>query len=252
MLDHDLLHRELSTFASTLTDDFDIVEALRRVSSAAASALALEGAGITLRLPAGDTQLITATDDRTMHVERKQDELQQGACIDAMTSSQVVSVEDLAKESRWPDFRPIVLEAGFRASAGVPIRFRGDNVGAVNLYGDAPRAWATEELTAGQLVADLAAGYLVNSYLLRDSQILAEQLQRALDSRVIIEQAKGILAGRHGVAPDDAFEFLRAHSRNVRQNLHDVALAIVRGTIDPMEEGDGGRADHEVDQSSSA
>ena len=105
----------------------------------------------------------------------------------------------------------------------------------------APRV-QTEEFTAGHLVANLATGYLVNSYLLRTTEALAGQLQQALDSRIVIEQAKGILAGRHGITPDAAFELLRTYSRSKRLKLHSVAAAVVQGevevlSLDPTERG---------------
>lgn len=227
MVDHDLLHRELANFAAALTDDFDVHEALYTLVSTAAQALEIAGAGLTVSMPDGGTHYIAATDPVTMHVERRQDELQQGACVDAISTSEVVAASDLRNETRWPQFRPVLLEAGFQAAAGVPVRFRGHNIGAVNLYDANSRPWTTDEFDAGRLVADLAGGYLVNSYLLRSSQSLAAQLQGALASRIVIEQAKGILAGRHGMTPDAAFEVLRGHARSHRVKLHELARGIV-------------------------
>jgi GAF domain-containing protein len=218
MVDHDLLHRELSTFASSLTGEFDLIEALQQITVTAAAALDVDGAGVTLRMPEGETQYIYATDPVTLHVEQQQ----------------VVAVNDLTDDPRWPRFTPVLLEAGFQSAAGVPIRFQGQNLGAVNLYASSSRAWTVEEFTAGQVVADLAAGYLVSSRLRRDAEALAEQLQQALDSRILIEQAKGLLAGRHGMEPDAAFEVLRGYARNNRSKLHDVARAVVTDKLDPM------------------
>ena len=234
VVDHDLLHSELTNFASKLTEDFDVLEALQQISVSAASAIGLGGAGVTLSMPGGTSHHITATDAITMSVERKQDELQQGVCVAAMASAQVVAVDDLNAESRWPEYRPFVLNAGFNAVAGVPVRFQQRVLGAVNLYGKEPRAWSEEELAAGQLVADLATGYLVNSYLRRDAQSLAQQLQRALDTRVVIEQAKGILAGRHAMDTEAAFEILRGYARHSRTKLHEVSQNVVTGAVDPV------------------
>ena len=232
MVDHNLLHRELAAFAGALTDDFDVDEALHGLVVTASAALEVAGAGVTLSMPAGGTHYITATDPTTLHVERRQDELQEGACIDAITSSQVVAASDLRVEERWPNFQPVLLDAGFEAAAGVPIRFRGDNIGAVNLYDAQSRAWTTDDVAAGRLVADLAAGYLVNSHLRRSSQTLAAQLEGALHSRIIIEQAKGVLAGRHGITPEAAFEVLRGHARSHRVKLRELAGDIVAGKLD--------------------
>ncbi len=234
MVDHDLLHRELSHFASTLTQDFDVVESLQQISVSATSALRLDGAGVTLSMPGGGSQHITATDAVTLHVERRQDELQEGACVDAISTSRTVTVDDMSVEDRWPAFTPVVLDAGFTAVAGVPVRFHQQVLGALNLYGRQSRAWTSEEMAAGQLIADLATGYLVNSYLRRDAQTVAAQLQHALDSRVVIEQAKGILAGRHAISAENAFEVLRGYARSSRTKLDHVAQATVAGAIDPV------------------
>ena len=232
MVDHDLLHRELAKLPAVDHEGADFYQALHGLMLTTAAALEIDGAGVTVRMPSGATQYITATDPVTMQVERKQDELRQGACVDAIESAEIVAVSDLTTESRWPEYRPFVLEAGFHAIAGVPISYDGERIGAINLYANASRAWTTDEFAAARLLSDLAAGYLINRELLRSSQTLAAQLQHALDSRVVIEQAKGIVAGRHGMDPDAAFEVLRAYARSNRKKLHDVATNVVRGTID--------------------
>lgn len=234
MVDHDLLHSELAALTARATGDFDLNEALHQLSLTAAAALAVAGAGITVRVPGGRTKYITATDAVTLEVEKKQDALQQGACVDAIKSSEIVAVGDLAADSRWPDFRPHVLRAGFRAAAGVPIASQGRNVGALNLYDSDSRAWTTEEFTSARILADLAAGYLINTHLLGQAQTLAAQLQHALDSRVIIEQAKGALSARHGMTPDAAFEVMRSYARGSRIKLPQIAHDVITGQVDPL------------------
>lgn len=242
-----MLHRELADLASALNADSDLHEGLHRLSVTAAAALDIDGAGVTLQIPGQDTGYVTAADPVTLHVERRQDELQEGACVDAITASEIVAVSDLTVEQRWPRFTPVLLEAGFRAAAGVPIRFQGSNIGAVNLYANGSRPWTTEEFNAGRLVADMAAGYLINNELLRTARTLAQQLQFALDSRVIIEQAKGVMAGRYGIAPDAAFEIMRSYARGQRTKLHEVAAGVVSGSIDLL----GGTAGAQRDTTSS-
>lgn len=201
---------------------------------AATAGVGLAGAGVTVQIPGRETNYITAVDDTTLHVERRQDELGEGGCIDAITRSRPVAVDDLEAKRPWPRLTPVLLDAGFRAAASVPIRFRGNNIGAVDLYADGVRPWVPQEITAATLVADVAAGYLVNNELLRESETLAEQLQFALDSRIIIEQAKGVLAGRHGVSTDTAFARLRTHARTNRLRLHELAHAVVHERLDPV------------------
>ena len=229
MVDHDLLHTELAQFASFAAGNFDLHAALYQLSATAAAALDLEGAGVTLHMLDDDTEYLTATDTVALQVERQQDALQQGPCIDAIQSSEIVAVGDLRAETRWPEFRPVVLQAGFHSVAGVPVPFQGRNIGALNLYSATTRAWTTDDFAVARLVADLAAGYLVSTHLLGKSQALATQLQQALDTRVVIEQAKGVLAGRLNMTPDAAFVVMRKFARSSRIKVHDVARDVVSG-----------------------
>jgi GAF domain-containing protein len=235
MVDYDLLHRELADLASSLGPDSDLHEGLHRLTITAAAALELDGAGVTLQIPGADVHYITAADPVTLHVERRQDELNEGACIDAITARQIVAVGDLTVELPWPRFGPVLLEAGFRAAAGVPIPFQGLSIGAINLYSRTSRPWTTEEFNAARLVAELAAGYLVNQELLRTTQSLTEQLQSALDSRIVIEQAKGLMAGRFAMTPDAAFELIRGYARSRRAKLRDVAADIVADKLNLLD-----------------
>ena len=236
MVDHGLLYRELRCFASALTGDFDVAEALQQLSLSTAQALDVAGAGVTLWMPNAGTKYITATDPVTMHVEIRQDELRQGVCVDSIRLRQVVAVNDLSVDERWPQYRPVVVGAGFSAVAGIPMLFQGDAIGAINLYDNASRAWTTDEFAAGGMVADVAVGYLVSERLRHDAEALATQLQHALDSRIVIEQAKGILAERHDLTPDAAFALLRACARTHRVKLRPLAQGIVEGTMDPIAE----------------
>ena len=232
MVDHHLLSSDLADLGEALRGDSDLYEGLHRLSVTAAAALEVDGAGITLQIPGAATSYVTAADPVTLGVERRQDELQEGACIDALNSGDVIAVADVAAERPWPTFTDVLLGASFNAAAGVPIAFQGLNIGAVNLYARRSRAWTTEEFSAGRLIADMAAGYLINNELLRTTRNLVQQLQHALQSRIIIEQAKGVMTGRYGMTPDAAFEMLRSYARGERRKLRDVALEIVSGDLD--------------------
>jgi GAF domain-containing protein len=231
MVDHVMLHRELAKLPGATAGGVDLHQALHDLTLTTVAALGIDGAGVTVSTPTGNTQFITATDSVTLEVERCQDELHEGACVDSIRTSQVVAVTDLSVESRWPRYRPVVLAAGFHAVAGVPIPFDGRNIGAVNLYLNAARPWTTEELAAARTISNLAAGYLINRVLLRDTQTLAAQLQEALDSRIVIEQAKGMIAARHGITTDAAFDVLRSYARSQRAKLRDVADSLVSGAV---------------------
>ena len=222
-----MLHRELAELGASLAPDSDLHEGLHRLTVMAAAALEVDGAGVTMQIPGGRMNYITAADPVTLQVERRQDEFGEGACVDAISSREVVTVSDLTQEPRWPRFTPVLLDAGFRAAAGVPIMFENVGIGALNLYANDTRPWTTEESAAGRMVAQMAAAYLVSTELLRSTRNLAEQLQFALDSRIIIEQAKGMMAERYGMEPDAAFQLLRAQARHRRRKLHDLAHDVV-------------------------
>lgn len=233
MVDHALLHTKLSAFATTLHQEVDFDAALQTLTTTLAETLPIDGAGATVWMPRAGTTHITATSEAALKVERSQDELGEGACMDAVRASNVVTAGDLGTDTRWPNFRTVALETGFSAVAAVPIRFGPSGIGAIDLYAWNARAWTDEECAAAQLVADVAAGYLVNARLLDQAQTTAAQLQHALDSRIVVEQAKGILAERYGMPPDEAFDILRSFTRGRRRKLQDVAKGVVAGTIDP-------------------
>jgi GAF domain-containing protein len=161
--------------------------------------LGVQGAGVSLAGEDGTLRFATATDERVMRVEECQLELDEGPCHEAWRSGQIVCEVDLNRSRRWPTYTPVALETGWQAVAGVPMIVEDQHIGALNLYRSQPDEWSPDELQSAQLLTDMAAGYIINARALTESAQLAEQLQRALDSRVVIEQAKGVLAGRHGI-----------------------------------------------------
>lgn len=136
-------------------------------------------------------------------LERLQEETQIGPCDTAFRSGQIVSASDLdAETDRWPEYCRTAATLGVGAVASIPMRLGEQTVGAVNLYAGESRVWDKEDMAAAVVLADMATAYLINASKHRQQVELAEQLQRALDVRVIIEQAKGMLAVRRGIAPD--------------------------------------------------
>jgi GAF domain-containing protein len=123
-------------------------------------------------------------------------------------------VDDLRTQSdRWPKFAPAVVDRGLPSVLGIPMHLEGTTIGALNVYADQPRAWTDDEVNAAQPLADMATAYVVMVGQLRSAEQLAEQLQHALDSRVIIEQAKGVLATARDIDISAAFELLRRGRR---------------------------------------
>lgn len=135
-------------------------------------------------------------------------------------------VADIAARADWPAYRSEAERLGFHAVAGVPLGLASERFGALNLYDHGPREWTPEDIGLARILADVAAGYLVQARL-EDSRRLAEQLQYALDTRVVIEQAKGVLSVELGVSVDEAFDRLRRYARNHNQNLRALAQSVV-------------------------
>lgn len=231
MADQSALKRAFADYARTIAGPYEIGDVLYRLTDQMVEVLGIDGAGVSLDDGSGGLQFITATDERTAQAERDQVEAGEGPCHDAFLSADRVTSSDLGSEQRWARYAPKALEAGMRAAGGIPMMAGGRCIGAVNIYTRHPREWPADELEDAQLLADMATGYIINAGTLNEHRELATQLQHALDSRVVIEQAKGILAERHGLGTAAAFERLRRHARNNGRKVHDVARAIVDGTL---------------------
>lgn len=156
----------------------------------------------------------------------------EGPCWQAFATGEAVVVADLTAEPRWPEFTATALDLGFRGVAGFPLHVDGDRIGALDVYNDAPLRLTSEDRDAACVLADVAAAYVVNARAIGESRRLNEQLQQALDSRVVIEQAKGVLAERLRVGPYDAFVMLRNYARRNGARLRTVAQGVLEGSTD--------------------
>lgn len=221
----------LTTFARTLVTDYPVDEMLERVCADIVELLAVTGAGVMLEDEAGDLRFVAASNDTVRTIEGLQIELGEGPCLSAYRSGQVVSVPDLATDERFRRFSPRALAEGMTAVQSFPLKTADHCVGALNLYAATPATVDESDTELGLLLADVCTTYIVTSQTLAASQKLAGQLQRALDSRVVIEQGKGMLAEQLGVSVDEAFEILRRHARSNGRKLHDVASDVVTGSL---------------------
>jgi len=221
----------LSAFAQTLVRSYDVGEVLYDLSDSVVQVLGATSGGVSLGAPDGSLRFVTATDDASTGAEMLQTESQEGPCNTAFSTGATVLVPDLKEEQRWSQFTPGALGLGFRAVAGIPMCYEDRRLGALNVYYDRPVDWPPEDVEAAQLLADVATGYVRNLRQFDESRRLTEQLQHALDSRVVIEQAKGILAERLGTDVAAAFQLLRSHARGTGNRLHDVARDIVAGRL---------------------
>lgn len=234
-VDHAALARVMSDYASALVDGGrDVTEMLDQLAERAVTVLDLAGAGIVLSDGDGGFEAVVTTDGRARRMEDDQMGRGDGPCFHAVRSGEVIAVQDLESDDRWPDHHETARAVGYRGVLGVPMPL-GDApdapIGALNLYDSDPRGWTTEELEAATLLGNMAAGYVVMARSLEDSRVLAEQLQHALETRALVEQAKGMLAAHHGIDVDAAFERLRSHARSNRRRVMDVARDLVEGRV---------------------
>jgi GAF domain-containing protein len=222
--------------SDTLGDDFDPVTFLALLISRTEQLTGVRDVGIVLTEPAGLIRTMTASTERSRSITRLQAEHAEGPCHDCRRSARAVVVDELALErARWPRVAPVAFRAGFRSVLAVPLQHHGTVVGVVQLLAARPAAFVPETRALVQALGDIATiGLLQHVRMLRTRSQLTH-LEHALHSRIVIEQAKGIVAAQAGVAVDCAFELLRRHSRDHNRRLRDVARAIIDGAIDARE-----------------
>jgi GAF domain-containing protein len=219
--------------ADTLIDDYDVLDFLNMVSSRCVALLATDEAGILLADANGRLGVVGSSSERVHLLELFELQSKEGPCLDAFLTGIEVSSDDLGPAAeRWPRFSQHALGAGFRSVHCVPLRLRGQTIGALILLRDEPGRLGTADVLLARGLADMAAIGLLNARANADSTSTATQLQRALQSRVIIEQAKGVVAERHAVDIDAAFVLLRAHARSTNARLTDLAVAVINNDYD--------------------
>jgi GAF domain-containing protein len=219
--------------ADSLRPEWDVIDVMDRLVHAATSFTSAVDAGIVLADPSGVLHVLASTSERTTEVEEDQLGIQEGPCLEAFHSGEPVELADLTTADRWPAFTRIALDRGFRSVHATPLRLRERTLGAVNLFSDRPGPLSDRETSIVQALTDIATIGLVHSETLKGQADLTARLQHALDSRVLIEQAKGVLAERHALSIDVAFTLLRKHARRTGTRLHDVAHRVVSTTGDP-------------------
>ena len=222
--------------ADTLVEDFDVVDFFSSLTERVVQLGLASDAGILLVDEAGDLRFVAASAERAHLLELFQVQNEQGPCQDSFTTGAPVSVDDLETASgRWPLFAPRAVSAGFRSVQAVPLRLRGEVLGALNLFMNDPGGVDDDTEAVVQAMADVATIGLLQQRALDRAHTVEGQLQRALHTRIGIEQAKGVIAEQMGVEMDAAFGLLRRYSRNHNRKLHDLAGDIVRGVLAPRE-----------------
>jgi GAF domain-containing protein len=216
------------SLTDTLVDDFDAVDLLYELIAICVDVLDASAAGLLLASDDGSLQVAAASSESVRMLELFQVQNQEGPCLDCFRSGSPVRTERLdGSETRWPRFAPAASEQGFVQVLALPMRLRGQVIGALNLLGDtnAPSI-STEAVPVAQAMADVATIAILTDRLARSRDLLAAQLQAALDSRVLIERAKGTLATRLDIDHDEAFALIRQRSRNQNRPLREVAAEV--------------------------
>lgn len=221
----------LVDFAQDLGACASVEAVLQHLSDRCMSLLSVAGVGVLLAED-GDLTVATTNSEVGETAEHLEVELGEGPCIEALRSGAVVIVPDLrASRDRYPKFVPRALEAGVGSIHGLPLSGRGEMVGVLNIVHTEPLDLPAADVATTQMLADVAVSYILSVRLHEESSRLASQLQRALDTRVVIEQAKGVLAERHGEPMVDAFERLRRHARSNNRSVRDVAADVLAGDL---------------------
>src|SRR5213078_4541332 len=201
--------------ADTLVDDFDVVDFLHQVTVRCADVLGVSAAGVLLTDQRGTLQVVAASTEQTRLLELLQLQTNQGPCPECFHTGRPIAVADLSSAvDRWPGFSVAARQIGFASVHALPMRLRTDVIGALNLFGVNPGALDADTIRLGQALADVATIGLLQARAIHQRDTIAEQLQSALNSRVIIEQANGVIAERRQLGMDQSFTLLRSTARN--------------------------------------
>lgn len=218
--------------SDTLVDDFDILDFLTLLAERAAELLDVTAASVILSDQRGGWHPTAASSEDARLLELFVTQTHEGPCQDCLHTGDPVSSGDLATEdTRWPAFTEAAMAGGFRAAAAVPLRHRHEVIGALTMLNTEPVAVDEASTQLGQALADVATIGILHQRSMHRGELLAEQLQATLHHRVVIEQAKGVLAEALTVDMQHAFELLRSYGRRNNRRLHDVCHALLDGTL---------------------
>lgn len=227
-----LLARTLVELADTLVADFDVVELLTALVDGCVDVLDVGAAGLMLVAPDGDLRVMASSSDAMRILELLEIQAQEGPCLDCYRTGRPVLNRQLAAATTvWPRFAPEATAAGFHTVHALPMRLRGTVLGALNLFHTHPGDLRPADIDAAQAMADVATIAILQHRAAHEAQIVNEQLNHALNSRIVIEQAKGMLAERLAMDIEHAFATLRHHARSHNLRLADVARDVVEGAL---------------------
>lgn len=210
----------------------DVQEMLQVLAERTRDLLGADEVGILLADGKGALQVVTATGSDIRLLELYELQHGDGPCTDASQTGQAIVVDDVTQGDDWPAWMPAARQLGFRSALALPLRLDGDAFGAVNVLARTTGRFGAAQLAAGSALADVATVVLISEQRMDGLRRLTDQLQNALDSRIVIEQAKGILAERSRTSPEEAFAVLRRHARSSGVRLHQVAQDVVDARLD--------------------
>ncbi|MFD3400748.1 GAF and ANTAR domain-containing protein [Kribbella sp. NPDC058693] len=230
------LGRVFVELADSLVDDFDVIDLLHLLCDRSVELLQADAAGLILADQRGLLHVMASTTEEARLLELFVLQNDEGPCLDCYTTGQQVVNVDLDEVGqRWPRFYAAATAAGYRSTHALPLRLRGRTIGTINLFCERLTSLSQEDIDLGQALCDIATVALLQERAIRSGEILAEQLQGALNSRIVIEQAKGVLAARADVPLDAAFALMRAYARRNHLRLGVVATDVTAGTITPAD-----------------
>ena len=227
------LNAAFVTLADTLTEDYDVVELLHTLVEECTAIFDTQAGGLMLADDEGRLQLVASTSEQVELVEIMQLNAGSGPCVDCFETGHRVTVADIeASGDRWPAFRAEALKQGFRSIHATPMKLRGRIIGTLNLLSTSVGALTDRDADAAQALTDVATIGILQERVIRESGIVADQLHRALDSRILIEQAKGVLSQTGSMTMDEAFVAMRTFARSHNYRLRAVAQQIVDRSLD--------------------
>ncbi len=229
----DVVH-SLVEMADTLVADYDVVDLLTGLTDRCVNLLGVSAAGVMLASPEGSLGLVASSSEAMRLLELFELQAQEGPCLDAFRTGQPVGHENLiAGSGHWPSFSTAALAAGFRSAHALPLRLREVTLGALNLLRVTRAPMTDADVIVARAFAELATLSIMQHRAATEAQRVNEQLSDALTSRVVIEQAKGVISERAGIDLAESFSRLRGYARRHNLRLTDVARAAVDGTLDP-------------------
>ncbi|MHA7279891.1 GAF and ANTAR domain-containing protein [Arthrobacter sp. MDT2-2] len=218
--------------ADTLVDEYDVLDLLHTLVDECVDLLDATAAGLMLAGPDGVLQVLASTSEESHLVEVLQQELGAGPCVECYVTGVPVTIRDIAGTGdRWPEFKDAAAAQGYQSVHAFPMRVRGRTIGAMNLFRVDRGELSDEDVAIGQALADVSTISILQERTIQESAVVNDQLQRALNSRILIEQAKGMISHISTVDTNEAFERLRAHARAHNTSLRATAEAVLNRTL---------------------